>query len=135
MAENHRRIGPHSRALRPGNVDGRTRLGKLLRATRRDIVAALGGDLTPMQALLVDRVAEKHARCLMLAHAMLTATDTATAFESERSMRRYLTGDSPMARAERSGFQQSAAGVASIIERSVDLHYRLPGADAAPPKG
>ena len=98
MPKNHAQIGPHSRALRPGNVDGRTRLGKLLRATRRDIVAALGGAVTPMQALLVDRVAEKHARCLLLAEAMLTTTDSAAAFESERryvmyanSMRRDLT--------------------------------------------
>lgn len=86
MAKTRPRLGPYSRALRPGYVDGRTRLGRVLNGTRRDIVAALGGEakLTPMQRLLVDRVCEKHARCLLLADAMLTATDTTAAFESER---------------------------------------------------
>ncbi len=53
-------------------------------------------------------------------------------FESERSMRSYLDGDSPLARAERTGFQE---GVASVIERSVELHYCLTGAGAARSKG
>ena len=54
------------------------------------------------------------------------------AFETERSMRSYLEGDSPLAQAERSGFRAgSQDGVASVIERSVDLHYRLTGAGAA----
>ena len=46
-------------------------------------------------------------------------------FESEQSMRSYLEGDSPLARAERAGFPSSSGGVASVIERSVDLHYPL----------
>ena len=50
------------------------------------------------------------------------------AFESERSLQSYLEGDSPLAQAERAGFQE---GVASVIERSVDLHYGLTGAGPA----
>jgi len=50
------------------------------------------------------------------------------AFESEESMRSYLGGDSPLAGAERAGFQR---GVSSVIERSIDLHYGLSGAGAA----
>jgi hypothetical protein len=49
------------------------------------------------------------------------------AFESERSMRSYLEGDSPLARAERAGLKD---GVASVIERSLHLHYGLTGAGA-----
>ena len=49
------------------------------------------------------------------------------AFETEHSMRRYLEGDSPLARAERSNFRE---GAASIIDRSLDLHYCLTGAGA-----
>lgn len=50
------------------------------------------------------------------------------AFESEGSLQSYLAGDSPMARAERSGLQE---GVASIIERSLEFHYSLTGAGPA----
>lgn len=50
------------------------------------------------------------------------------AFESEESMRSYLRGDSPLARAEQTGFQE---GLSSVIERSLDLHYLLTGAGAA----
>ncbi len=91
-------IGPHVRRLRPEVLDGRTRLGREIRDTRRAIVAALGGEkaLTPHQRLLVDRAVEKSVRCAMIFDRMVEDGDLAG--ESERryiwyanSLRRDLT--------------------------------------------
>lgn len=37
-------------------LDGRTRLGKAFKAARNELEVALGDDLSPQQAILVDRV-------------------------------------------------------------------------------
>jgi hypothetical protein len=47
----------HSRRLRRGSVDGRTRAGKMIAAARRDLVEMVGGDPTPAERLAIERCA------------------------------------------------------------------------------
>jgi hypothetical protein len=47
------------RAIRLDTIDGRSQVGVALRRIRQELVAQLGGDVTPAQALLIDEVAKK----------------------------------------------------------------------------
>jgi hypothetical protein len=59
MAQNHRRIGPHSRLFARGSsaIDGRSREGRYLAAVRAQLVAHLGGSPSAPQRMIVDRLA------------------------------------------------------------------------------
>jgi hypothetical protein len=57
MSKSHRRIGPHSRLLARGSVDGRSREGRFLAAARAELAAHVGGAPSKAEAVLIDRVA------------------------------------------------------------------------------
>src|SRR4051794_26474767 len=57
MAKVHSPIGPHSRLLARGSVDGRSREGRFLAAVRAELAKHLGGDISAAARILVDRVA------------------------------------------------------------------------------
>jgi hypothetical protein len=57
MAGHHRKIGPHSRLLRRGSIDGRSREGRFLAACRAELAAHVGGAPSKAEAVLIDRVA------------------------------------------------------------------------------
>jgi len=52
-----RHPGPHSRLLRRGAVDGRSREGRFLAAARAQLFRHLGGNPTIAQRILVERLA------------------------------------------------------------------------------
>jgi hypothetical protein len=60
MARNSDQIGPYSRRLQRGSlsrsVDGRSELGRFIRALEAELVAHVGGSPTITQKLLIDRV-------------------------------------------------------------------------------
>jgi hypothetical protein len=56
MSANHRTITPHSRLLRRGSIDGRSREGRFLAACRAELAAHVGAP-TRAEAVLIDRVA------------------------------------------------------------------------------
>lgn len=62
------RLGPYSKEIVLGKVDGRTKQGRLMRQVRKALIAQLGGEekLTPEQRLLVERGARLQLRCAML---------------------------------------------------------------------
>jgi hypothetical protein len=51
------KITPHSRLLRRGCIDGRSREGRFLAAARAELAAHVGGDPSRAEAVLIDRVA------------------------------------------------------------------------------
>ena len=55
-----------------GNLDQRTRLAKALSAAESALVSALGGDLSPQELILVDRIVYKLARITLFEIATLT---------------------------------------------------------------
>jgi hypothetical protein len=54
------------------NLDQRTKLAKALRAVEGELVAALGGDPTPQEQILIQRVGYKLARITLFEAATLT---------------------------------------------------------------
>jgi len=54
------------------NVDQRSKLAKALRAIEGELVAAIGGDPSPQEKVLIDRAVYKIARCTMFEAAHLT---------------------------------------------------------------
>ncbi len=57
MAQDHRKIGPHSRWLRRGSIDGRSREGRFLAACRAELTAHVGGAPSKAEQVLIDRIA------------------------------------------------------------------------------
>ena len=87
--------GPHSRNLRPGSIDNRTRPARFMRDIRRELVEVLGGNVTVQQRLLIDRVAEKALCCAMLGERLVTdpeatVTDDKMLIYYSNSLRRDL---------------------------------------------
>ena len=80
--------GNHGGVVRSGvwsdlrDVDGRTQLGRLMRDTRADLVNALGGDPTPQEVLLIERVVFMAAKCALFEQAALTGKDGSPASDA-----------------------------------------------------
>jgi hypothetical protein len=53
------------------NLDGRTKLARALRAVEGDLVSAVGGNPTPQETIIIQRVVYKLARCTMFEAASL----------------------------------------------------------------
>ena len=56
MMRDSSNVGPYSRFLQRGIVDGRSREGRYLRSFRAELVEHLGGKLSASQTILVERV-------------------------------------------------------------------------------
>ncbi len=52
-------------------IDGRTREGKTIHAARNLLISAIGGDPTPQESILIDRVVFKMLRCTLYEMATL----------------------------------------------------------------
>ena len=65
------------------NLDKRTRLAKWHRAVRTELGAAMGGDVSPQQQILIDRIVYKLLRCTLFEMSALTG-------ESSSSDHHYL---------------------------------------------
>ena len=72
-------------AYRRRYQDGRTWQGKLQRHIESVLSAALGGDPTPQQVLLIQRLAVKALRCTCLEAEILSKSEV-----SEETEKRYL---------------------------------------------
>ena len=73
------KIGPRSQRNVLASLDGRGEVALKLKKIRNALTVALGDQLTPGQALIVDSCAFKILRCQMLANRLLideNATDT-----------------------------------------------------------
>jgi hypothetical protein len=69
MARNSDKLGPYSRRLNRGalgNISGRSREGRFIRALERDLLELLGPDPTLPSRLLVSRIARASLRIEML---------------------------------------------------------------------
>ncbi len=65
-------------------IDGRSRHGRLWRAVERELTAALGGNLSVQQTILVATCADLTVRCTVLSETLLTAPTDEAAQEAER---------------------------------------------------
>jgi len=55
-------------------IDGRTREGKTIIAARSALVSTIGGDPTPQESILIDRIVFKMLRCTLYEMATLQGT-------------------------------------------------------------
>ena len=62
--------------------DGRTREARAIQQIESELTAALGNDLSPMEALIVQRVAVKALRC-RLAEAVIVVGDASPSLEND----------------------------------------------------
>ncbi|MGH2506093.1 MAG: hypothetical protein ACRDHZ_01520 [Ktedonobacteraceae bacterium] len=75
-----RRLTPYGRRI----VDGRSHEGRFLRAARHALIRQLGGNVTPAQATMVERIAWLQLRCSMLDEKIVSGNFT------EHDSRQYL---------------------------------------------
>jgi hypothetical protein len=54
-AKSHRKVTVHSRLLRRGSCDGRSREGRFLAAVRAELREMVGGDPTPAERTVIER--------------------------------------------------------------------------------
>jgi hypothetical protein len=93
-AKSHRKVTPHSRLLRRGCVDGRSREGRFLRAVRSELAEMVGGEPTPAQRAIIDRVA-----WLRLHVTLLDEKVGSGAILSDHDVRHYLSYTNAIVRA------------------------------------
>jgi hypothetical protein len=94
-AKSHCKITPHSRLLRRGCVDGRSREGRFLRAVRAELAEMVGGEpMTPAQRAIIDRVA-----WLRLHTTLLDEKVGSGAILSDHDVRHYLSYSNAIVRA------------------------------------
>ena len=86
-------LGPYSRPKAIAQMDGRTREAKLLRETRADLIAHLGGTATATQRALIDRAA-----WLTLHVAQLDARTAEGKAMTEHDSRHYLAWSNSLTR-------------------------------------
>lgn len=67
-----RRLGPYSKQI--GQIDRRTRAGRLVSGTIRELTEQVGGDLTPAQSQLIERAAMLQLRLRLLDKKLLDGT-------------------------------------------------------------
>jgi hypothetical protein len=70
------KLGPYSKEIQLGLVDGRTREGRLLAQMRRVLIEQVGGDPTPPQRILIERAAYLQLRCAKLDSRLIDGTFT-----------------------------------------------------------
>jgi len=63
-------------------IDGRTRMGKAQRQVEGALVAALGGDPSPQQVLILQRASVKAIKCWVLERQLLSKKRTAPTLEN-----------------------------------------------------
>jgi hypothetical protein len=64
--EHTRSIGPHSRRIALGMIDGRRREARLMQAVRAELVAHVGGRPSAVQRRLIERAAILHLRLVLM---------------------------------------------------------------------
>lgn len=108
-------IGPYSKEIERGQPDGRTKPGRILRATRKALIDHLGGEgrITEFQRVLVERAAMLQIRIAMLDEKMLAGTFTA--FDGKE----YLAWSNSLVRA------MSALGVQQTNGKPSDPMQKL----------
>jgi hypothetical protein len=103
-------IGPYSRPHRLAKVDGRTRLAKLMRNTRAELVAHVGGEPSATQRALIEQVVLLTARCCQADAKILAGADADYGKE-------YLAWSNALRRALRDlGMMPTAARSPTIAE-------------------
>jgi hypothetical protein len=73
----------------PENLDGRLKLTKSYRAAQSALVLAIGGEPSPQQMLLIDRIAFKFVRCCLFEISVLKG-------ESDSGQEHYLAFSNSM---------------------------------------
>jgi hypothetical protein len=94
MAKTHRKMPPHSRLLQRGCVDGRTREAKFLAAIRAELTEQVGGNPTPSERAIIDRVS-----WLRLHLTLLDEKVGAGGILSDHDVRHYLAYNNAVVRA------------------------------------
>lgn len=123
------RLSPYSRAKVIAKVDGRTVEAKLLRTTRAELTAHLGGTPSATQRVLIDRAAMLTLHLALLDKKTLFAGGTLTEHDSKQ----YLAWSNALGRAVRDlgmkGATQRASSLAEIMARSILAPAPLGAAD------
>jgi len=108
---NARTIGPHSRRIALGMIDGRRREAKLMRDVRDELVQHCGGKPSIVQRRLIDRAA-----VLALRLALMDA-ESPTGSMSERNAREYLCWHSAYVRTLKAITTAPAPQETNLFER------------------
>jgi hypothetical protein len=112
VTEHQRKIGPHSRLLRRGSIDGRSREGRFLAACRAELAQHLGGAPSRAEAVLIDRVA-----WLRLHIALIDERAAGGTAMSAHDQRAYLAFSNAVVRATRQlGLKGAAEPAPSLSE-------------------
>jgi hypothetical protein len=93
LEQNMMTIGPYSRLLARGTIDGRSRSGRFLKAFEAQLVDHVGGEPSAAQLMLIRRLASLALRCALMDE---KAGEDGTF--SERDGRQYLAWSNALAR-------------------------------------
>jgi hypothetical protein len=104
LPQAQRKVGPHSRLLRRGSIDGRSREGRFLAACRAELEAHVGGTPSRTEAVLIDRIS-----WLRLHVTLLDERAAAVGHMSPHDQRAYLAYSNAIVRAMRQLGLKSAA--------------------------
>jgi hypothetical protein len=113
-------IGPYSRPSVLARLDGRTREGRLVRDTRAQLVAHLGGNPSVTQAALIERAVQ-----LTLRIAAMDRKFAADGKMTELDTRTYLAWSGSLSRAVRD------IGLKSVGQKAPSLQEHLASRQAA----
>jgi hypothetical protein len=101
------RIGPYSKARALAALDGRSREGRLVRDTRADLVAHVGGKPSAAERILIERAVQLTLQLALFDRRVAEGRDL-----DERAMRQYLAWSNGLSRLLRTfGMKGSKATV------------------------
>lgn len=111
-AADTRSLGPYSRPATLAKLDQRTKEARLVRETRAELVAHVGGKPSATQRALIERAVQ-----LTLRVALMDRKFTEAGHTSERDSREYLAWSNSLARTLREiGLKPAAARPPSLAE-------------------
>jgi hypothetical protein len=123
MANARRKMTPHSRLLKRGCVDGRTREGKFLSAVRAELAQQVGGDPTPSERAIIERVS-----WLRLHLTLLDEKVGAGGILTDHDVRHYLAYNNSVVRAMARLGHKAAPAAPSLAEYLASKHGEVAAA-------
>jgi hypothetical protein len=127
-AETHRTLGPHSRRIALGMLDGRRREARLMRGVVAELSAHCGGAPSAVQLAIIHQAAQIKLRLLMM-----DARFAETGEVSERDSRCYLAHANSCSRLLRQLGLKGAAERAPSLAELLAQPYAPPTSEAPTP--
>jgi hypothetical protein len=123
------KLGAYAHDIVLARADGRSREGRLLKQMRQELIAHMGGTVTPPQRAMIERAAMLQLRCAALDRKVLDGTF------SEYDAKTYLAFSNSLTRTLKAlGVQPAAAkpmDPMEAIHRRVAAHRPAAGENAA----